>query len=532
MSKETKILVVDDDRDMRYSLKRILASEGYAISEAASGEKALSLVKSLDPDVILLDNRMDKMSGIETLQHLRTSHPRAMTILMTAYGTTQTVIEAMKYGAFDYIMKPFDKKKIRDLVRHAVQTLGEQAAAADAVAAAASDKTKQDGDGGGQIKNLRERLASEHQEAGIVGDSRAMQTVIKTIGQIAASDVTVLITGESGTGKELVARCLHRHSLRERARFFAVNCAAIPEDLIESELFGHEKGAFTGATGQKLGKFEMCDNGTIFLDEIGDMASPTQTKILRAIQEGEIQRVGGTEVIKINVRLVAATNKDLNQMVADKTFREDLYYRLNVVRLQLPPLRERKEDIPLLVDYMFQRLVARRKIPRSRPLAPEAIRALQNYDWPGNVRELENAIYRAGILARGETVMLRDFPPEILKYASLKNSQPLAVSTDTPPPPPPPPPKNEPPAPAPPASPPVPVTDEKLLFDQLYLLLRKKTPDGLLPKIENQLVVRAMRETNSNIMESAKILGISRATIKKRMPPIKSTPGRKPKVCR
>jgi Response regulator containing CheY-like receiver, AAA-type ATPase, and DNA-binding domains len=279
---------------------------------------------------------MGGMSGMEALQHLRGGNPNAMIILMTAYGTTQTTIEAMKFGAFDYIMKPFDLKKILSLTESAV--------------AASSDLSR------ANREEARAGISQEDVEGGIIGSSAAMQAVFKMIGQVAASDVTVMITGESGTGKELIARSIFQNSLRSQKPYIAVNCAAIPENLIESELFGHEKGSFTGATGQRIGKFELCDGGTIFLDEIGDMALTTQTKILRALQEGEIQRVGSSETIKVNVRMLAATNKPLEDMVQEKTFREDLYYRLNVVRIQLPPLRERIEDVPQLVDFVLKRL--------------------------------------------------------------------------------------------------------------------------------------------------------------------------------
>jgi two-component system nitrogen regulation response regulator GlnG len=461
MTTAASILVIDDDRDLRYSLRRVLGAHGHTITEAPSGEAALALIAQLKPHVILLDNRMEGMSGIETLQHLRSAHPAGMTILMTAFGTTQTTIEAMKYGAYDYVMKPFDPPKIIALVNKALQAHRDQAAAPP---------------------HYTPLINTADYQEGIVGNSEAMQTVIKTIGQVATSDVTVLITGESGTGKELVARCLHHHSLRARAPFLAVNCAAIPENLIESELFGHEKGAFTGATSQKPGKFELCDGGTLFLDEIGDMAPATQTKILRTLQEGEIQRVGGATTLKVNTRMVAATNKDLEQMVAQKTFREDLYYRLNVVRLRLPPLRERKDDIPLLIDFMVQRLAARRKT-RARHLSPEAIGILQNYPWPGNVRELENVIHRATIIAHGDTILAKDLPPEIVHTPS--GASPPTISATA-------------------------------IYDQLYRHLRDTVGENILHEVKEQLTLRALAETKENRLQSARILGINRATLKKR----------------
>ena len=335
-----KVLVIDDDKDLRYSLRRALAGLGHTVIEADSGETGVVAAKREQPDVILLDNRMGGMTGIETLQMLRGAQPQAMVILMTAFGTTQTAIEAMKFGAYDYVMKPFDQAKLITLVDKALSARRDLAAA---------------------TKSTRTLVNPADYKEGIVGSSEPMQEVLKSIGQVAASDATVLITGESGTGKELVARCIHQHSLRAKGTFLAVNCAAIPENLIESELFGHEKGAFTGATNQKLGKFELCDGGTIFLDEIGDMSLPTQTKVLRAIQEGEIQRVGGTVTVKISVRLVAATNKDLEAMVATRQFREDLYYRLNVFRIRLPALQNLVNELAgQLANPVLQLLHTRR----------------------------------------------------------------------------------------------------------------------------------------------------------------------------
>ena len=266
-------------------------------------------------------------------------------------------------------------------------------------------------------------INSEDYKEGIVGSSPVMQDVFKIIGQVTASDVTVMITGESCTGKELVARSIWKHSHRAGKPFIAVNCAAIPDNLIESELFGHEKGSFTGATGQRLGKFELCDGGTIFLDEIGDMALATQTKILRVLQQGEIQRVGGVDTIRVDVRILAATNKHLEEMVKAKTFREDLYYRLNVVRIKMPPLRERPEDIPQIVDFCLQNLLKQRKA-RSSKVAPEAMSVLVRHRWPGNVRELENVIYRSAVIAQGETILLKDLPAEIREAVA---QQPLLV---------------------------------------------------------------------------------------------------------
>ncbi len=384
------ILVVDDDAEVRYSLNRVLSSQRYTVLEAASGEEGVAAVKRQPPDVVLLDNRMKGISGLETLQHIRAANPKQLVILMTAYGTAQTAIEAMKFGAFDYVIKPFDPAKLIALVENALRTQADIRSA-------------------GGVQPV---INSDDHKEGIVGTSAPMQQVFKVIGQVTSSDVTVMITGESGTGKELVARSIHRHSHRSGKPFVAVNCSAIPENLIESELFGHERGAFTGATAQRLGKFEVCDGGTIFLDEIGDMTLTTQTKILRVLQEGEMQRVGSSETLKVNVRVLAATNKNLEELVKEKLFREDLYYRLNVVRLRLPPLRERVEDVPQIVDFFLQSL-AKTKKTKARKVSPEALAILCRHHWPGNVRELENVVYRSAVIAQGDAILPKDLPDEI-----------------------------------------------------------------------------------------------------------------------
>jgi DNA-binding NtrC family response regulator len=389
-TKAATILVIDDDAEIRYSLTRVLSSRKYQVIEAASGEQGIAMVKQGPPDLVFLDVRMGGMSGIEALQHIRSANPKQLVILMTAFGTAQTAIEAMKYGAFDYVMKPFDSAKVLTLAENALKAHADLRAVAD----------------------YKPVINIEDYREGIVGSSAVMQEVFKIIGQVTASDVTVMITGESGTGKELVARSIWKHSHRANKPFIAVNCAAIPDNLIESELFGHEKGSFTGATSQRIGKFELCDGGTIFLDEIGDMALATQTKILRVLQQGDIQRVGGSETIRVDVRIIAATNKDLEQMVKAKTFREDLYYRLNVVRIRMPPLRDRTADIPQIVDYCLQSLVKQRKA-RVTKVSPEAMALLSRHSWPGNVRELENVIYRSAVIAQGDAILVKNLPAEI-----------------------------------------------------------------------------------------------------------------------
>ena len=513
-SENATVLIIDDDKEVRYSLERVLTSRGYAVMSAGSGEEGLKVVKENPPQVIFLDVRMGGMSGLETLQHLRSVEGRPMVILMTAFGTTQTAIEAMKFGAFDYIMKPFDLKKVIALTESALRA----------------------------HRDLRQVNAQKYEplinpddlKEGIVGNSEPMQQVFKVIGQVAFSDATVLITGESGTGKEVVARAIFKHSRRLQKPFVAINCAAIPENLIESELFGHEKGAFTGATTQRIGKFEICDGGTIFLDEIGDMALPTQTKILRVIQDGEFQRVGGSETLRTNVRLIAATNRNLEEMVAEKTFREDLYYRLNVVRLRLPPLRERKGDIPQLIDYSLQKLVQKGQ-SRVQKVSPEAMTLLQHYNWPGNVRELENVIYRSAVLAQGEAILIKDLPEEIVRGGpdlipvtdSADSDKPMIENLLSSP--------EEPFRPIFSDSPLTavmprerssidesdeftsPSPDLPQLLDKVFLAMRAASDEPLLPAMEKELIARALHEAGGNQVKASTVLGITRATLRKRI---------------
>src|SRR5215469_7585395 len=386
----SRLLLIDDETDVQYSFQRIFDSPEIELTTASSGEEGLRLIPKLKPDLVLMDIRMGGITGLETLRRIRQIDSKLLVILMTAYGTTQTAIEAMKLGAYDYLLKPFDVPKLKEIVTNALK--------------AARDMK--------QVVSYQPLLETEDYELGIVGRSEPMQQVFKLIGQLAATDATALITGESGTGKELVARAIYHHSHRSAQAFLAVNCAAIPEQLLESELFGHERGAFTGATLQRIGKFEQCNRGTLFLDDIGDMTPATQTKILRVLQSGTFERVGGNQPIRVDVRIIAATNKALEQAVAAKQFREDLFYRLNVVRIHIPPLRERRDDVPLLVNY-FLKKVAREQERTPKSIATGAVKALEKYHWPGNVRELENVIRRAMVVAKGDAVLVGDLPAEI-----------------------------------------------------------------------------------------------------------------------
>ncbi len=469
-SKPATILLIDDDAEVRYSLSRVLSSRGYAITEAASGELGVaSIRKGPAPDLVFLDIRMTGMGGIEALQHIRSINPKQLVVLMTAFGTAQTAIEAMKYGAFDYIMKPFDPSKVLSLAEKALKTHADLRAVGD----------------------YKPTINADDYREGIVGASPVMQEVFKIIGQVTASDVTVMITGESGTGKELVARSIWKHSHRAAKPFIAVNCAAIPDNLIESELFGHEKGSFTGATGQRLGKFELCDGGTIFLDEIGDMALATQTKILRVLQQGEIQRVGGTETIKVDVRIIAATNKDLEAMVKAKTFREDLYYRLNVVRIKMPPLRERAGDIPQIVDFCLQNLVKQRKARVSK-VSPEAMTLLTRHTWPGNVRELENAIYRSAVIAQGDAILVKDLPAE-LGGSVEPIDEPAGIAA---------------------AAPAAPALTLESALDFIHAEL-SNADEPLLTRVQRELARRTLAASNGDETAAAKKLGLTKPALKK-----------------
>jgi nitrogen regulation protein NR(I) len=471
-----KLLLIDDEPDVQYSFRRILDPTQIELTTASSGEEGLQVLSKAKPDLVIMDVRMGGLSGLETLRKLRELDAKVLVIMMTAYGTTQTAIEAMKLGAYDYLLKPFDVPKLRQIINGALN-------------AARSMR---------QVVSYQPLLESEDYEVGIVGRSEAMQSVFKLIGQLAGSDATALITGESGTGKELVARAIYHHSKRSQQRFLAINCAAIPENLLEAELFGHEKGAFTGANNQRIGKFEQSDGGTVFLDEIGDMSLATQTKVLRVLQDGTFERVGGNHVVRVDVRIIAATNRSLERAVAERAFREDLFYRLNVVRIQIPPLRERREDISLLINY-FLKKVAQSQGQAPESIAPDAVSALERHAWPGNVRELENAIQRALVVAKGGTILLQDLPPEIV--AAPGQAVPVIAGAS-----------NGPANTSQPGEPDV-GTLARLLFQWARLDSARK----IIPAVERELVISALAETHGNQVQAAKLLGVTRATLRKRI---------------
>jgi two-component system response regulator AtoC len=445
-----------------------LSQRGYAVIVRHRGGEALEVVRREETDLILLDNRLPDRNGLEVLQEIKGGHQKVSVIVMTAFGTTGTAIEAMRLGAFDYILKPFELDEIYDLVERGLEAhkLMNRAVVVPSLAEYEGDSDR------------------------IIGRSRVMQEVYKLIGQVAESDVTVLIRGESGTGKELVARAIYQHSRRKEGSFLAINCAAIPETLLESELFGHEKGAFTGANKRRVGKFEQCNRGTVLLDEIGDMSVSTQAKILRVLQEGEFERVGGNETVRVDVRILTSTNRRLEDLIKEGRFREDLYYRLKIMSITVPPLRERREDIQELAEYFFK-VYNRQLGTKVSHIDPSVYERLAAYNWPGNVRELENAMKRSLILCKGEVLTGEDIILDIEGPVSpLVNEKELED------------------------------TLTKMLDPLLTEVLRlggSGFPSSLLEKIEKILVQKALAETRGNQVQAAKLLGVSRNTLRNRM---------------
>jgi two-component system nitrogen regulation response regulator GlnG len=385
-----KLLIVDDEPNVCYSLQKVLQGPRLDVTCAGTAREGIEAVRAAPPDAVLLDVRLPDMSGLDAYQAIRRIDARLPVIVITAHGTTETAIEAMKLGAFEYLLKPLDLAQLRDVVGRAIH-LGQISRQP-----AMYDESPQP-------------LAEGDQ---LVGQSPPMQELYKSIGRIAPQDVTVLIQGESGTGKELVARAIYQHSRRSTSPFLAINCAAIPEPLLESELFGHERGAFTGAERRRIGKFEQADRGTLFLDEVGDMAPATQAKLLRLLQEGQFERIGGNTTIATSIRIIAATNQDLESLVAAGRFRQDLFYRLNVLTIHIPPLRERMDDLPLLTSYFIGRM-NRELDRRVQNVSPEALLLMKAHTWPGNVRELQSAIQYGLVHASGETLTAECLPQHL-----------------------------------------------------------------------------------------------------------------------
>ncbi len=434
--KKVKVLIVDDEAIIRDALSDWLKDIGYQVYTAENGHKALEVIEKEKPGIMITDLVMPGMDGIELMKRAKAQQPNVEVIIITAYASIPTAITAMKEGAYDYIEKPFCPERAELLVKK----LAEHRELIE------------------ENLSLRQKLEDRYRFENIIAKSSKMQRVIEVIKVVAKSNATILITGESGTGKELVARAVHSQSDRRSKPFVAVSCAALPESLLESELFGHEKGSFTGAYAQKKGKFEFANGGTLFLDEIGEMSANIQVHLLRVLEEKEFTRVGGNETIRVDVRVISATNKDLRKAIEKQEFREDLYYRLNVVNIELPPLRERKEDIPLLAEHFLHKFAAENR-KEVTEFSPEVIESLLAYDWPGNIRELENSIERAIILSRDSSITTADLPQE---NVSLVGSASLG--------------KN-------------------------------------LKEVEKTHILNVLRETGENYSEAARILGVSRMTL-------------------
>jgi two-component system response regulator HydG len=438
-----KILVVDDDASHRKMIQAVLSAEGFDIHQAEDGGSAVATMEDQSFDLVLMDIRMAPVDGMTALKELRKIHPGIPVVIMTAYASVGTAVEALRSGAHDYLIKPIDIDELKILVAKTLK----------------HSRLEQEN------RLLKERLGEHLLFDRIIGRSRAMVELFETMALVAPSEATVLITGESGTGKELIAAALHAGSSRSAHPLVKINCAALPEPLLESELFGHEKGAFTGAGARKQGRFELAHHGTVFLDEIGEMPLSTQVKILRVLQEREFELVGGTRTVPVDIRVIAATSRNLEEEIAAGRFREDLFYRLNVVALQVPPLRDRNEDIPLLADFFLKRYAEKNR-RHLKGFSPRATDLLMRHSWPGNVRELENVVERAVILAREDVITPAGFPDGIRAMDVSEDSQGLDLP-----------------------------------------------PGRSLKEMERQMILRTLEETGGNRTRAAGILGISRRTL-------------------
>jgi len=447
MSEKPRILVVDDEESHRIMLRAVLKEEGYEVSEASDGTEAVKAVEQEPFDLILMDIRMRTMDGIEALGEIRKISPLVPVLIMTAYASVKTAVEALKAGAFEYLTKPLDTDELKILIEKALEIYHLRA----------------------ENVALKERLGDRFNFSKIIGRSPRMKEVFDTLSLVAPTDATVLILGESGTGKELVANSIHHNSPRASQSFIKVSCAALPETLLEGELFGHEKGAFTGAIARREGRFQLAHRGTIFLDEVGEMSVTTQTKLLRVLQEKEFEPLGSTRTVKADVRVIAASNKDLEREIKEGRFREDLFYRLNVVPVSLPPLRERKDDIPALAAHFFA-IYRDKNRKELKDISGKAMDLLTRYDWPGNIRELENGIERAVILARGEIIAPADLPPIIQALSKDREIQGLNL------------------------------------------------PSGIsIQEVEKALILKTLEDTGGNRSRAAEILGINRRTLQNKL---------------
>jgi two-component system response regulator HydG len=451
MKDKCKVLVVDDDSAHRTMLRTLISGWGYAVSEADDGAAAIESVKAASFDLVLMDVRMVKVSGLEALEKIKSYNPAIPVIIMTAYSSVETAVEALKQGAHDYLTKPLDFDKLRLTLERAMEHI----------------RLKEEN------RMLRESLGRQFDSQNIIGKSPAMIRLLETVAQVAPSEATVLISGESGTGKELIAGAIHFNSLRKDGPFVKINCAAITETLLESELFGHEKGAFTGADRRKEGRFSQAHRGTLFLDEVSEMSLMMQVKLLRALQEREFNRVGGETTIQVDVRVIAATNKNLLEQIHAGAFREDLYYRLNVVELAVPPLMKRKEDIPLLAQH-FLKMFAAKNQKQIKGFTPQAMDNLIRYDWPGNVRELMNAVERGVVLARSAYLDESDFL--FLTDSELSADEDLAGPSNL-----------------------------------------SVEGDALLEEVEKTAILKTLEAAGGNKSEAARRLGITRKTLHKKL---------------
>ena len=480
------IVIVDPEVDFLEWAAHQLKTPTTQVLTASRADEAYKLYFAQEADLLITETHLQPYSGLELLAKVRQKDPNAMVVLTSAFGTTQSVIESMKLGAYDFIRKeslPFNLKVVVDA---ALKAQSEMRAAT----------------------TFKPQLTVDQHQDSIVGQSEAMQQVFKMVGRVAHSDAPVMITGESGSGKELVARAIHHYSRRSEQFFVAINCAAIPETLLESELFGHEKGSFTGAVTQRVGRFEQSNGGTLFLDEIGEMPMPVQSKILRVLQEGDFSRLGSNVTLHTDVRIVAATNKNLEQEIARKRFREDLFYRLNVVRVHLPPLRQRMEDVRLLCEYFLAKISSQKHLPRLR-LSEEALKVMEAYPWPGNVRELENTLQRASVLATTDVLLPKDIPlgqvgANTMGLEDDESDDVLAAKGAA-------------------VSPPTLNGEASAVFNTqaaIELLFRAAGQDTslqLLPWLEREFTIAAMKLTRGNQLKAAKILGVTRATLRKRI---------------
>jgi DNA-binding NtrC family response regulator len=446
-----KILIVDDELNMRLVLQAMLKKEGYAVTTASNGMEALKILKADQMDIVVTDLKMPKLDGMGLLGEIIRDYPSIPVIIITAHGTIATAVDALKKGAFDYITKPFEQDELKQVIQKAVKT-----------------------------RRLDEDEAllnpDDIDRYGIIGSSDRITEIFETIKRVAPTTTTILITGETGTGKELIARAIHRNSPRKNNPFIKINCAAIPESLMESELFGYEKGAFTGAATKKQGRFELAHKGTLFLDEVGELPKDMQVKLLQVIQEQEFERVGGLQTIKVDVRLITATNRNLFEDVKDGRFREDLYYRLNVIPAHLPPLRERKEDIPVLIGFFIEKF--NKKLDRSVKYIDEKVtNLLIQYAWPGNIRELENLVERMILMARGDTIVFADLPSELKTTIESDSTGPSGIR-------------------------------QKPFKD----IMKNHMED-----IEKQMIISVLEECGNNVTRAAKKLGLSRKGLQLKM---------------